>query len=228
MRPGMHELFAAATAEAARSLDDATRHDDRPYLREADLDRAFVDALRQHTVERVDARRQRWIPGWDPQPGQIDVLVERTTRETARLRFTAELKWCNDNKVFEALWDVVKMTSATRIPGVEAAYLVYGAPQRYWDRPVECARELFVIPSSKESIISVPQLIDQHLAWWTKYILGDSRGRFGEAPAATALELVAAVDLSVAGKAWQIRTVAAKPVGETVVEFKNGVPLLFP
>src|SRR4051812_5403065 len=188
----MHELFRAATLGTAALLDDATRQDDRSYLLEADLDRAFVGSLREHSSERVEARRQRWIPGWDPQPGQIDVLVERTSRQTSRLRYAAELKWCNENKVFEALWDIMKMTSATQIPALEAAYLIYGAPQRHWEKPVQCARELF--PSgTRATEVSVPRLIDQHLEWWVKYILGDSRGRFGSAPEVTRIEPVAAV-----------------------------------
>jgi len=140
------------------------------------------------------------------------------------LRFAAELKWCNENKIFEGLWDIIKMTSMTEAPSVEAAYLVYGAPERYWAKPVECARELFVESAADQPGIGVPELIKTHERWWAKYILGDSGGRFPQAPKWTRIDVVAAAQLTVAGQPWTLRAVSVSPSGTETVSFQGGVP----
>lgn len=119
------------------------------------------------------------------------------------------------------------MTSMTEVPAVEAAYLVYGAPERYWAKPVECARELFLAPAPEGAgVVEVPALIQTHEQRWSKYILGDSRGRFAEAPRATRVDVVAAVALTVGGQRWYLRTVAVASDGTAAVAFDNGVPKL--
>lgn len=66
----MHDLFRRATELAAAALEATSRDLQRSHLVEADLDRAFTVALRSLTEEPVLARRQRFVPGWDPQPGR--------------------------------------------------------------------------------------------------------------------------------------------------------------
>ncbi len=45
-----------------------------------------------------------------------------------------ELKWCQrgQDKVYEAIWDLVKMALATRSPAIETAHLITGAPAEMW------------------------------------------------------------------------------------------------
>jgi hypothetical protein len=219
----VHELFDKATERTAVLLDDESRHDECPYLLEADLDEAMVRALKELSSAPVAARRQRWIPGWDPQPGQLDsssgTLIAPPVTCDSRLKssgamttrstrgFGTRSRWCPPARSRE--W---RPTTSCTSPHGDTS-----------EKPVECARELF--PDTTEpSRIDVPSLIEQHVAWWTRYILGDSRGRFAAAPRWTSIELVKAADLTVVGKPWQIRTVAVRAAGDELVTFKDGLP----
>ena len=52
-----------------------------------------------------------------------------------------ETKLCWEDKLEEAVWDVLELAAITTLPGVAVGYVVYAAPLRRWQpktpRPVE-------------------------------------------------------------------------------------------
>jgi hypothetical protein len=47
-------------------------------------------------------------------------------------RAFVEAKWCRENNMFEVLWDLLKLSLAVSLDGVEASYLIVGGPERVW------------------------------------------------------------------------------------------------
>jgi hypothetical protein len=209
-------LFATVTREAARTLEDAARGPGFQKVLEKDLEAAIVGALRSQGAEAEHNKKIGPIPHWDPQPGPVDVAVLDGKGRPCAL---AELKWCNENKVFEALWDLLKMAAAADLAEVEETYLIYGAPQAYWDKPVECAQEIF-----DSTACDLPSLTVEHWGWWRKYILGDSTGRPLEAPQSVRLSPVATAPLKLAGTTWEIRTIAIEPNWSEPTPYYAGFP----
>jgi hypothetical protein len=112
----------------------------------------FCDALRRalelevgrlvETEKRIDLG-ERW-PNLPPRRlGGVDLLV-RYMPDGEYWRYLAELKWSaqGQHKVYESLWDAVKMLAGSEILYVEAAYLLTAATVQEWERPAECG-ELF-------------------------------------------------------------------------------------
>ena len=67
------------------------------------------------------------LPGWNPQPGAIDVAVV-TPGNAPRVAF--ELKV---DDVEWTLWDLYKMVAATETPTCDAAYLACAMSPKHWE-----------------------------------------------------------------------------------------------
>jgi TIR domain len=180
-------------------------------LRERDL----ADAIVRH-LDHAVAERRLHIPGWLPQPGNVDVF---TVDRRGRPRVVIETKLKSDDRVFECLWDMAKMLSLATEETIEGAYLVAGTTVANWHRPVACA-ELFA-PGRHELVGAIERYAD----WWEKYILGDSTGRPQSVPDLMDVELVASVRFDIAGVAWELRAirVAATADGHWI-PFDDGKP----
>jgi hypothetical protein len=76
------------------------------------------------------------LPGWDPQPGTIDLAVI-TPQSEPRIVFEMKI-----DDVEWTLWDIYKMVAASELPTVEAAYLVVAGRPKLWNGRRECV-ELF-------------------------------------------------------------------------------------
>jgi hypothetical protein len=129
----------------------------------------------------------------------------------------AELKWANDNSIFEALWDAIKLADATQLPEVASVYLCCGAPEARWTKPVECA-EIF-----DTGACEIVNLIREHNDLWGRYILADSTGRPTSAPEMLDVRRISDVVLHVEDIRWRLRTVRFQPSGRWV-EFMGGRP----
>lgn len=199
---------AQATVEAAEDLASAGAEGVR--VRE----RHLADALARHLG--AVAERRLHVPGWDPQPGNVDAF---TSDRRGRPVIVIETKLKEGDQVFECLWDMAKMLSLATEPSVERAYLVTGSTVASWRRPVACA-ELFV--TGRHELVGA---IRRYEDWWIKYILGDSRGRPSAVPDLMDVEVVAAVQYPMGGLPWELRSIRISvPAEATWIPFRDGLP----
>lgn len=66
-----------------------------------------------------------------------DVVIARAG-QAGYLGF-AECKWCREDKIYETLWDLLKLAVALARTHAEHAYLIVGAPAEPWGRGGLCA-----------------------------------------------------------------------------------------
>jgi hypothetical protein len=179
-------------------------------------ERHLADALARH-LPRAVAERKLHVPGWDPQPGNVDVF---TRDRLGRPDLIVETKLKEGNQVFECLWDMAKALSLATQSSVDAAYLVTGSTVASWTRPVACA-ELF--ETGQHDLV---QAIDvRYRDLWIKYILGDSRGRPRAVPDLMDVTLVADVCYPVRGVEWQLKAILVSVAQEAqYVRFREGLP----
>ncbi|HTZ64325.1 MAG TPA: hypothetical protein VMB51_09495 [Solirubrobacteraceae bacterium] len=204
-------LFATASGYAAHCLQSLRSQGDG-HLLERDLKKALAEGLASQGAEvRSEAHYQ--LPNWDPQPGAVDVSVGRDGEPHA----LAELKWANENKVWEMLWDALKLANALAVDTVTSAYLVCGAPDASWHKPVQGA-EVF-----DPGVCQFVDLIRRNEEWWTHYQIPQSAGSPLRGPSQLEITKVADVRLTIRDLVWRLRTVRIHPAGEPV-EFRDGIP----
>src|SRR5689334_13061636 len=68
-------------------------------------ERDFADALGA-AIPGAEIERRLPIPGWDPQPGNVD-LFQRS--ENGDVRWAAEVKLKASNDLYECIWDMAKL-----------------------------------------------------------------------------------------------------------------------
>lgn len=200
------ELLRRATDATARVLRRASGR-----IVEKSLERTFNAALVD--VAGLPCAQARFsLSNWTPQPGPFDSALGSTYAP----EMVGELKWSSQNKVFEVLWDAVKLCSALDGPA-RTAFLAYGFPSRLWDKPVECVA-LFN-PGEQPLVAS----IERHIHWWKKYILGDSTGRPHSAPEHIVVQPVGDELINYKGEGWRFRVVTVEGTS-AIVPFSQGCP----
>ncbi|HLX31543.1 MAG TPA: hypothetical protein VKR79_02120 [Gaiellaceae bacterium] len=215
-----HRLFRGAVAAAARALEKRAVSMAANSLRENDFRAALRSAL--EAGEEVCATEVRpALPGWPSNKGNplggIDISVAASTQ--GEHRYLAELKWCYEDKLWETLWDVLKAGAASQVAGTEAAYVVAGAPDSYWAKPVACA-ELFA-----DGLWATRDLIARYSTNWS-WLLGEgSKSQPRQLSELFQTELAVEEPLLLLGKPWTIKAVAVRAVGDLSVDFENGWPV---
>ena len=116
-------IHAAATVELG----------DRPTFQERYLERALVSAISEYVAADTRPRERLPVPGWDPQPGDVDLTVRFAAERQPTI--LAELKV---DDIEATLWDLLKLASIVRADPPAHAYLVAAAPPRRWQH-AECA-----------------------------------------------------------------------------------------
>lgn len=204
-------LIATATGHATKSLE-STAAERGSYLVERDLKNAMTRGIES---QRVDVQHERHyeLPHWSPQPGGVDLSVPLESGRAALI----ELKWANDNKIFEALWDAVKLADAEQLPEIEGAYLCYGASEHWWSKPAEGA-EVFGAGD-----VPIVHLIRRYQDWWDRYILADSTGRPQSSPESLTVTPVSDLTLQIHGQPWRLRTVRLRSA-RARARFAGGLP----
>jgi len=161
-------FIAAALARAAEQV--RPQEGDKSFL-EKRLAEAFATSLadgyfRPELVVRDKKLQGSHLPGWDPQPGTIDVAIITPATEP---RIVFEL---NVDDVEWTLWDIYKMVAATELPTVEAAYLVVAGPPKLWTSQRDCV-ELFDLDySATEQVDSVD--------WYSRFLFSEYRRAWAE------------------------------------------------
>jgi hypothetical protein len=200
------ELLREATDATACALREAPGK-----IVEKTLERAFNAAL-THLSGRPCAQSRLALSNWNPQPGAFDSALGAPSAP----EMVGEMKWSSHNKVFEVLWDAVKLCSAVDGPA-RTAFLAYGFPTRLWDKPVECA-DLFS-PGQRPLVAT----IRLHIGWWEKYILADSAGWPCWAREYIVVGSVADETITYQGTSWVLRVVTVEGEG-AIVPFEQGRP----
>lgn len=204
--PVAQATVRAAVELAQLGLDPSAR------VRERDL----ADSLARNLSGAI-AERKLHVPGWDPQPGNVDVF----TRDKDGLPdLVIETKLKDDNSIFECLWDMAKVLSLATESSVSGAYLVTGTTAANWRRPVACA-ELF--ENGRHDLVGT---IRHYGDWWVKYILGDSTGRPQAVPDLMDVRRVAVADYELNSERWELRAIHITAAPEaTWVPFADGMPI---
>ena len=204
--PVAQATVRAAVELAQLGLDPSAR------VRERDL----ADSLARHLSGAI-AERKLPVPGWDPQPGNVDVF---TRDQTGLPCLVIETKLKDDNSIFECLWDMAKVLSLATQSSVAGAYLVTGTTAANWRRPVACA-ELF--ENGRHDLVGA---IRHYGDWWVKYILGDSTGRPQAVPDLMDVRLVAVAGYELDSERWELRAIhITAPPEATWVPFADGMPI---
>jgi hypothetical protein len=125
------------------------------------------------------------LPGWDPQPGTIDVAVVTPTNEP---RIVFELKI---DDIEWTLWDIYKMVAASELPTVEAAYLVVAGNLKLWGGARECV-ELFDLDYSQsggqiDEVEWYSRFLFSHYRKSWRELLGGGTGRLVHVPRAISI-----------------------------------------
>lgn len=155
------------------------------------------------------------IPGWWPGAGDVDLVVEQATKSKRRWDLY-ELKWCNHNKMEEALWDLVKLLNAHQLPQVRNTYLVFAAPTRWWEPSVP-GTTCFQPGRAK-----LNEILFEHDRPWAR-VLSGGKGRPQSAPAIVDIELVGRSRFRVGDVPFEIRAVAIRPAGSKRLELTSEV-----
>jgi hypothetical protein len=187
-------------------------------LRErAHLQPAIRAALARGLGDRVIPVERRFrMPGWDAggSLGGVDVLVRALLSDDHSL--FVELKWCHSRaELGWTLWDTYKMAAATYLPGVEAAYVVAGAPEVFWLDETHCA------PLFASDEWGSRDLFARFAINWEELLSGGT-ARPSWVPARIATDLVADVRLQEIG--WRLRAIRVAPVGQERLLFRDGWP----
>ena len=192
--------MAAVIATGSRPLVDVREEDLR-----AGLCLALAKDLPGH-VRREQALELAAFRGVGP----FDVLVDRSPGRP--VVWLAEIKWSytTRSKIFEAVWDAVKLCVAARSYGTRRSWLITGAPNQQWGTAE--ARQLFA-----DGTISFRELWEEPLVppgpnggktCGEDALAGGRGNRFTCTPSAFAVKTVAREDLRVGGENWSIRAVA--------------------
>jgi hypothetical protein len=211
----MHSGFADAVRDAATQIDGGPSES----FREERIERALIAALREHVGPNLSmgARRRFPIPGWDPQPGAVDLFV---LDHAGSLSIVAELKV---DDIEDTIWDLFKMAALTRSGAPPFAYLVVAARAARWGKPgVDCA-PLFPAEHGSPLVWSSHDLFERYAAAW-RWLLKRGRPRPVEVPAAIEITFVANEPVQVY-PGYELRAIALRAVlDDGHVRLDNGWP----
>ena len=208
----------AALAEAAAVLE----RDPRALvdIGEEDLRSAVCCALQSRLPGHV--RKERTLElGAFRGVGGFDVLVDRVPERS--VAWLAEVKWSYTprSKIFEAVWDAVKLCLAADGYGVSRCWLITGAPSTQWANTEALAlftggtvgfRELWTEPL-------IPPGPNGGKTSGEDLLAGGRGNRFTRAPGAFSVQSVAREDLRSGREDWSIRAVAVHAAGGWLEDF---------
>jgi len=198
--------------------------DTRPLssVREEDLRTALHAALDGALPGRVRKEQKLELKAFRG-VGGFDLLVDRS--EGGPIHCLAEVKWSytRRSKIFEAVWDAVKLCLAAREHRAARCWLITGAPDSQW-ASAEC-RELFesgvlsfhdlwkhpLVPAGPNGGVTVGEDL----------LAGGRGNRFISAPSAFAITRVGREPLRPATERWSLRAVAVQAAGGWIENFAS-------
>jgi hypothetical protein len=102
------------------------------HVTEADQLRAARRALQMQLGPIVlpEGAKRFKLTDWSGRVMGPDVVIAHPDR-SGYLGF-AECKWCREDKIYETLWDLLKLAGGLRRTHADHAYLIVGAPAEPW------------------------------------------------------------------------------------------------
>jgi hypothetical protein len=201
------QLFEAAAVRAVELYEQGTAIDRKPEER---IRQCFLVALHESpsvvTTEPEVGKTNEVppdLPEWPNIPpyrlGGFDLAVRLTGDHD--WRYLAELK-CDS--LWMVLWDLFKLAHASRLPGVEATFLIAIQLEREWSKPVACA-ELF-----DDDVFATRALLERYEARW-RNMDGSSKSRPLTLPQAVELRRVADVPIETPYGPSRLRVASVAP-----------------
>lgn len=191
---GLRDVMVEVVRGAAHGVDAIVGDRSGKWALEEDLRSGVVDSLRERG-ELVLAEARLGVPHWSQNLGGFDfVIVGRDGGLVA-----GETKWADGN-LYECLWDLLKLASASTMPRISAAVAVYGAPVKHWEQPVACA-DLF-----DGGVFQTAKLLGSYATEWQKNLDG-TKVRPDNLPIDFSVEPIAKIRTEVLGKEWEVRAV---------------------
>jgi len=157
------------------------------------------------------------VPGWDPQPGPVDLLVCPLNEPASTI--AAELKV---DDVDQVLWDLVKLAALARRPEIERCYLIYAAPARTWKRASCTGLFAPAAPPAIGTVWSTQRMFWDWERQWARLLRGGT-ARPREVPALIYTLPLGAAPVP-AHTGYELRVVAVVPVGDGIVAFDGDWP----
>jgi hypothetical protein len=190
------QIVSETLAEAATAIARTPDQTDVGEL--AHLKPAFTAALRDRYGERITHEAKvPLLPDWTPRPSGVDVVISRTA--TAGPQVGVELKGYH---LDQTLWDIFKMASLRRMPGVEAVYVVAVATASKFAGEADVAA-LFRSPLAEAQIWNTLSFfVDWPKAWCD--LLDGGAARPTGVPATLSLQVACAHEIP-AFPGWQVR-----------------------
>ncbi|MHB1861270.1 MAG: hypothetical protein ACYCUM_14465 [Solirubrobacteraceae bacterium] len=198
----MRSACAAAAAELQATLDKVpswvTKAGDSG-LRESDLQRGVCRGL-QKLLGPVVAIEGPLPPGikqhWCGRLGRADVLARLPSAGDLYI----ETKLCWEDKLHEAVWDVLKLAAITTMPDIATGYVVYAAPLRRWHPKTTRPVELFA-----DGRFEIVELLGNHKTASGRCLKGTATTRPARLPAHVRTEEIGRAGIDGPGDAWELR-----------------------
>lgn len=218
LNEAMGSACAVAAAEPQATLatvpDWVTKAGDSG-LRESDLQRGVCRGL-QATLGHVVAIEGPLPAGikerWSGRLGRVDVLARPAS--LGGLYVETKLGW--EQKLDEAVWDVLKLAALTTLRGVAAGYVVYAAPLRRWEPKTPKPVELF----ADGSFDIVELLGNRHQAAWGWCLKGTTTTRPTRLPAHVRTEEIGRTGIDAPTEGWELRCARVQgDPGERWIDF---------
>jgi hypothetical protein len=209
-RDGLRTLLQEAVGVATAGISDVIAARKGSHGLEEDLRGGIVAALRARD-ELVVTEGKLAVEGWSARLGGFDFSLVGGNGSLA----LGETKWADGN-LYECLWDIFKLASASTMSRISGAFAVYGAPVKHWEKPVPCA-ELFESGWWKTTTV-----IADHVPEWKKNLDGSS-AEPQNLPLEFATDLIASFNTDVLGTPWEVRLLEVRG-GEIWTWLEEGWP----
>jgi hypothetical protein len=189
------------------------------HVSEADQRRAVRRALQMQLgpVVLPEGAKGFKLTDW---PGRVfgpDVVIGHADR-AGYLGF-AECKWCRADKIYETLWDLLKLALALRRTHADHAYLIVGAPAEPWGHG-GLGADLIA-----DGTWPARELFERYARGW-QWLLDETKARPAQLPALVETTLVAAVPMHLADAPdWELRAVRVIAPGEQWIALQDGWPV---
>jgi hypothetical protein len=193
-REQVQVLLSEAVGTATASLPQTIEERHGTYGLEEDLRGGIARALRDRG-ELVVTEAKIGIPDWSAKVGGFDLALVSDKGQLV----IAETKWA-DGKLYESIWDLLKLANAQTMTRVLSAFAIYAAPLRHWEKRVATA-DLFE-PGIYDSV----DLIAAFAGKWAKMLKTNNAWPRG-VPVDFTTAPIAAFQTFVLGVPWEVRIV---------------------
>jgi hypothetical protein len=189
-------------------------------LREEALRTALFDALQRRLPGHVRKERQLKVPAFRGAGGS-DVLVDRVPER--HVAWLAETKWSYTDppKVFEAVWDAIKLCLQIREHGVARGWVIVGASDVAWG--IAEGSELFT-PGSTDTLVlwkqplTPPRSPNHGKTIGEDLVIGGNGNQPTTVPRRIHSEPVARIPLD-GDERWTVRAIAVTPDDDWIADF---------